>query len=328
MNIAIQCYSCIKRIDHEVADNSWSGGSADSDDGNDPSPMANGVSFTERKASAVRAYYEYMPIRPHLMSNNLRLYRSFQIGQLADFILLDTRQRDRDLTDIYTNTAFVNSIKDEERRSMMGLEQESWFYDQLSASSSRNATWRIIGQQVVFSPVRYPQNTTNLDSWDGYTANRNRVLKTLSKTGPNNVVLAGDSHVNWAFDMNYKQNSSNGINETYSNLGMELAGTAVSSPTPLNRTATQLQHNQQAADLVATNDDLVFADPGWRGYFDLRLSFQNVSAQFFAAPNLTTRNSIEIAGPRFMLPRNRGLISRPVNNGQPTAFGALRNSTS
>src|SRR5579859_4027966 len=33
----------------------------------------------------------------------------------------------------------------------MGNVQENWFHDQLSYSSKRAATWRIIGQQCVFS---------------------------------------------------------------------------------------------------------------------------------------------------------------------------------
>jgi alkaline phosphatase D len=33
----------------------------------------------------------------------------------------------------------------------MGSLQEHWFYNQLSYSAKRKATWRVIGQQIVFS---------------------------------------------------------------------------------------------------------------------------------------------------------------------------------
>ena len=33
----------------------------------------------------------------------------------------------------------------------MGPRQEKWFYDQLSDSAARGATWRIIGNQIIFS---------------------------------------------------------------------------------------------------------------------------------------------------------------------------------
>lgn len=47
--------------DHEVADNTWKSGSADSNDTIKGS--YNGTSFTQRKANAVKAYFEWLPIR-------------------------------------------------------------------------------------------------------------------------------------------------------------------------------------------------------------------------------------------------------------------------
>lgn len=67
---------------------------------------------------AVRAYFEWMPIRYDNrkvitrvrtkvlyrqvdMDDNLRIWRSFSIGRLADLIMLDTRGYDRSITDLY-----------------------------------------------------------------------------------------------------------------------------------------------------------------------------------------------------------------------------------
>jgi len=47
--------------DHEVADNTWKAGSADSND--TIAGSYNGTSFTQRKANAVKAYFEWLPIR-------------------------------------------------------------------------------------------------------------------------------------------------------------------------------------------------------------------------------------------------------------------------
>lgn len=49
---------------------------------------------------AVRAYFEWMPIRQVDLDDNLRIWRSFQIGRLADLIMLDTRQYDRSITNL------------------------------------------------------------------------------------------------------------------------------------------------------------------------------------------------------------------------------------
>lgn len=35
----------------------------------------------------------------------------------------------------------------------MGSSQENWFYRQLSESAGRGATWRVIGNQIIFSRI-------------------------------------------------------------------------------------------------------------------------------------------------------------------------------
>lgn len=49
----------------------------------------------------------------------------------------------------------VYNISNTEARSLMGERQESWFYDQLKESKKRQAKWRLIGQQIVFSQLNY-----------------------------------------------------------------------------------------------------------------------------------------------------------------------------
>jgi alkaline phosphatase D len=59
----------------------------------------------------------------------------------------------------------------------MGSLQEHWFYNQLNYSSEREATWRIIGQQIVFSRLNesllYGEALPlDFDAWDGYQSAR------------------------------------------------------------------------------------------------------------------------------------------------------------
>jgi len=83
----------------------------------------------------------------------LRIWRSFSIGSLFDLVMLDTRQYDRSITDLYWNTDYIHSISNDAGRSLMGSRQENWFYNTLSSSAERGAAWRIIGSQTVFSKV-------------------------------------------------------------------------------------------------------------------------------------------------------------------------------
>ena len=109
------------------------------------------ISVDQRKMNAVRAYFEWMPIRQVDLDDNLRVWRSFKLGNLVDLIILDTRNYDRSITSLGWNDAYIELIRNEASRSLMGSRQENWFYRQLSESAGRNATWRIIGSQVIFS---------------------------------------------------------------------------------------------------------------------------------------------------------------------------------
>ena len=85
---------------------------------------------------------------------------------LLDLIMLDTRQYDRSITDLYWNTHYVHQISDDAGRSMMGSRQENWFYSQLKASAKRAATWRVIGSQTVFSRINESIAYGNVDPLD------------------------------------------------------------------------------------------------------------------------------------------------------------------
>ena len=100
------------------------------------------------------------------MDDNLRIWRSFSIGTLLDLIMLDTRQYDRSITDLYWNTDYVHQISNDAGRSMMGSRQENWFFSQLKSSAQRAATWRVVGSQTVFSRINESIAYGNVDPLD------------------------------------------------------------------------------------------------------------------------------------------------------------------
>lgn len=92
--------------DHDVADNTYRDGMADQNNTEasfvqyDIEYGGEYVAFEQRKMNAVRAYFEWMPIRQVDMDDNLRIWRTFSIGTLFDLIMLNTRQYDRSITDL------------------------------------------------------------------------------------------------------------------------------------------------------------------------------------------------------------------------------------
>jgi alkaline phosphatase D len=81
--------------DHEVADNTYRDGSSELNNTEASFVADGGVSVDQRKMNAVRAYFEWMPIRQVEMDDNLRIWRSFSMGTLFDLVMLDTRHYDR-----------------------------------------------------------------------------------------------------------------------------------------------------------------------------------------------------------------------------------------
>ena len=87
------------------------------------------------------------------------------MGKLLDLVILDTRNYDRSITTLGWNNDYIDHIRDDASRTLMGSRQENWFYRQLSSSTERGATWRIIGNQVIFSYI-FEEDGLSGDTWN------------------------------------------------------------------------------------------------------------------------------------------------------------------
>lgn len=141
--------------DHEFANDTWIGGAENHD------PVTEGP-FSARRAAALQAYNEWMPIRLPDASKNDRIYRSFDFGDLVSLHMLDTRLIGREKQLSYANymssTGAFDSAKfsldmSNPTRQLMGVEQTTWLQSQMTKSS---ATWQILGQQVLMARMNIP----------------------------------------------------------------------------------------------------------------------------------------------------------------------------
>ncbi|KAF9264820.1 hypothetical protein L218DRAFT_1076269 [Marasmius fiardii PR-910] len=277
--------------DHEVADQAWKAGTADSNDtaaGCSFSPS--GACFTDRKLAAVRAYHEWMPIRQVAADDQFRIWRNFQIGKLLDLSMLDTR-----------------------------------FYDTLSHSKARGAVWRVVGQQIVFTQLN--ESVFDLDAWDGYRANRQRVLDHLYKNDiSNTVVLAGDSHANWVSDLAHPNDSTTYNPVTGQGaIGVEFAGTAVTSSSPLGN--VRLIADGLSRELVRTdtNLNLQWSEGFFRGFFTLTIDPHTLKATFYAMNNISNPNLDGFVSAEFTVEAGANKLKRPVAGGfKNIKAGALK----
>ncbi len=138
--------------DHEIANDAWKDGAQNHQ------PATEG-DFAARRAAAVQAWHEWLPVRDG--SDPLSTYRSFDFGALVSLHMLDTRvlARDKQLDYAdYLSAAGLDSAKfqaDMARtdRSLMGTAQSQWLQSRMQASS---ATWQVLGQQVLMGRMNIP----------------------------------------------------------------------------------------------------------------------------------------------------------------------------
>ncbi|KAJ4141603.1 hypothetical protein NW768_000818 [Fusarium equiseti] len=283
------------------------------------------VSVDSRKVNAVRAYFEWMPIRQTDLDDGLRVWRSFKMGKLLDLIVLDTRNYDRSITSLSWNDGYIDQIRDDPSRTLMGSRQENWFYKSLSESKDRGAAWRIIGNQIIFSRITENYGSGEIlsgDNWNGYVANRNRTLEHLySNDIGNNVFLAGDSHQNWVSDLVWLGTKEYDNKTGAGSIGVEFAGTAVSSngiDGPIEPAAGNASRSR-----IEKNPELQWQEGYYRGYFILDVNAKQVSSRFYGSPSVATRNSFDIPLANFTVVSGENHLKRPVAGGRAES-GALR----
>jgi alkaline phosphatase D len=136
--------------DHEIANDAYKSGAENHTE-------ATEGSFEARKAAALQAYHEWMPIRTG--SDKAKIYRSFNFGGLLELHMLDTRLIGRDkpieFTDLLNpaTQASATSVLSSPTRQLLGTEQLTWLQTQLAAS---RATWQVLGQQVLMARMEFP----------------------------------------------------------------------------------------------------------------------------------------------------------------------------
>jgi alkaline phosphatase D len=140
--------------DHEFADNAYMDGA------NNHDPVTQGP-WAARKAAASRVYHEWMPIRSPDAANLLKIYRSFDFGNLLSLHMLDSRIIGREHQPDRMNDASGRDIADpsflpyafNKGKQLLGTTQQAWLDQQMTASK---ATWQILGNQTVMGRIKVP----------------------------------------------------------------------------------------------------------------------------------------------------------------------------
>jgi alkaline phosphatase D len=282
--------------DHEAANDSYKDGAQNHD-------ASEGL-WSDRKVAIKRTYFEWMPIRE---TEDMKVYRKIQYGDLVDLIMIDTRLegREKQLSDI-TDPA-LNSVT----RTILGSEQRQWLFTQLVSS---DAKWKVIGNQVVFSEFNIgfaadfgfgasyeSVESSFLDIWDGYPAERDRVIDLIDDNDIDNVViLTGDAHVSMAFDVSKRPSAYpqfagvSNDNPDYNgdtqegSVCVEFTTPSISSKNfnenvnPILANGLEFQINKPVpTNGVNPNPHMRYVDLDQHGYYILDVTPERVQADYF-----------------------------------------------
>jgi alkaline phosphatase D len=136
--------------DHEITNDAYTDGA----ENHDPSEG----DYETRKMNAIQVWHEYLPAR---VSDNTKIYRSFDMAGIVNLMMLDTRiigrNKQLDYADYFTLNGFdQNSFLadwQDANRTILGSEQLNWLTSQLAGSSAK---WQVLGNQVLMGKYYIP----------------------------------------------------------------------------------------------------------------------------------------------------------------------------
>ena len=287
--------------DHESANDSYEWGAENHDPGTEGD-------WNLRKAAAMQVYREWMPISDEP-------WKAYDIGGLATLFRTETRllarTRQPDVAALFKQadpvaalTAFRDGAWTDPATTMMGSQQEVWLSHAMQASARSGRPWQIVGFGTVMGRTVMPSAAAtwrasagdkartlvdhglaaaklglpfNYDSWGGYPAARARFLRSVQALGGNTVVISGDSHNAWAFDLAQDGKPA----------AVEFAGHSVTSPGYEGVFATDPK--VIATALVAGNPELTWCDTSRRGYMAMTVAADRVSNDWIMVDTIKAR---------------------------------------
>ncbi len=256
--------------DHETANDSWKGGAGNHTPGTEGN-------WYDRKGSGIKAYFEWMPLRPVSPSNDTSIYRTLSFGSLADVIMVDTRLEGRDEQVPGILVPQTNATLQDSTRTLFGAPQLAWFNNQLKNST---ATWKIVGNQVMVAPLTVGVSVVNPDQWDGYPFDRKKVFDNIMGNNINNVVfLTGDIHTSWANDVPYDR----GIYNASTGAGSAAVEFVCGSVTSGN------DFNVSSGIIQSSNPHMKYIDLVKRGYVLLDITAQRTQGDWIHVSDITQK---------------------------------------
>ncbi|MBN7796190.1 alkaline phosphatase D family protein [Parahaliea mediterranea] len=305
--------------DHEVANNSWHSG----DDTTADAGGEGAAAWDAKKVAALRAYYEWMPIREPLPNDRRSAAcRAFRFGDLAELLMVESRLTGRDRPLEYgkhlswqgdkPDVATFNRQLLDPGREMLGRWQDDWLARSLSQSVAAGVRWQVLGNQVLMARIAAPSVKAAMPE-----ATWNSLLAGLSKGQRDRVVR---NEILSAYDIPSNLDAWDGYpaartrvykairqanarvvalagdthmawaNELWDDSGrhrvaVEFATTSVTSPSY----GDYLPDAPIGRAMAERNPEVIYNDPKSKGYLLVELRREDVSASYVTLSSVVSR---------------------------------------
>ena len=335
--------------DHETANDSWAGGAQNHNESEGE--------WAARKAAALKAYYEWMPVRaPEGRPEDM--YKSYSYGDLLTLVTVETRLSARAEPiniDLYTKD--MSSLEDAERfrkevlnvpgREMMDPAQTDFIIDAFSKSKASGQPWRLMANQVILGKIHtadlgpYVKEENILameadwpavrdfvknsafalpvypDSWDGYPWAREQFYSALSDADINDILVVTGDA--------HEFWANDLTDDTGVKMGVELGVTSVTSPT----LKSYFGDDTPDYSLLVTqnNKDVRYYNAMHNGYIDLEFTKAKASAKLVTVDTVLSRDYAAGEAARFTVRKDNETIKltapRGLNLKQRALFSGL-----
>ncbi|NNE56921.1 MAG: alkaline phosphatase [Hellea sp.] len=296
--------------DHESSNDSWKDGAGNHQEGEG--------NWNSRKEIAMRAYYEWMPVRDPKPGTGLEfLFRSFEWGELATLAAVETRLMAR--SESFEFEPFAEQLFDPEglekfkaekwfdpAREMMGKIQVDWLVKTFGQSKKDGKPWRLLVNQVLLSRTSTPDTTPHITDEDLKKLGENEEFIRLKRDmSPLRLPMYPDSWDGYpaARERLFNALKGTGVEDMLvvtgdshefwanditadngENVGVEIGTTSVSSITSGDFIGDPAE--QFALLVNKENRDVRYYNPLYKGYVDLTLTPSKATARMIAVDSV------------------------------------------
>lgn len=317
--------------DHESANDSWQGGAQNHNEGEGD--------WSARKAVAMQAYFEWMPMRAPQGQDNNALYSAYSYGDLLTLVTSETRLTARaEPINIDQYTKDMQSLEDAQRfsrdvlyapdRHMHGPEQMDFIVDAMASSKAAGQPWRVLGNQVVMGKV----HTADLGPYvmEEAIASLEKdwpAVRDFVRSSAFGLPVYPDSWDGypWAREQFYERLKTAGItdivaitgdaHEFWANdlikdcgekMGVELGTSSVTSPTLVKYFGDSTA--SYSLLLTQNNPDIRYYNPLHNGYIDLTFGRKTARAKFVIVDTVHSRDYAAREVAAFTLRKSKGSV--------------------